>query len=57
MENEGGKESGKRVIPFSAKTMVKDIIENRRDKLRDIEMFFKELEKGRGIVHEQILAV
>lgn len=57
LEDKGGKEVGKGVIPFPAKALVKDVIEDRRDKLRDIEMFIKELEKGRGIVQEQILAV
>ena len=57
LQDEGGKEAGKRVIPFPAKTLVKGVIENRRDKLRDVEMFIKELEKGRGIVQEHILAV
>ena len=37
-------------IPFPAKALVKGVIEDRRDKLRDIEMFIKKLEKGRGIV-------
>lgn len=56
LEDEGGKESGKGIIPFAPKMLVKSVIKDRRDKFRDIEMFFKELEKGRGIVDEHIPA-
>ena len=57
MEDEGGKEGGKGIIPFATKMLVKSVIKDRRDKFREIEMFFKELEKGRGIVDEHISAV
>lgn len=57
LEDEGGKEAGKGVIPFAPKMLVKSVIKDRRDKFREIEMFFKELEKGRGIVDEHIPAV
>jgi hypothetical protein len=57
LEDEGGKEGGKGIIPFATKMLVKSVIKDRRDKFREIEMFFKELEKGRGIVDEHISAV
>ena len=55
LEDEGGKEGGKGIIPFATKMLVKSVIKDRRDKFREIEMFFKELEKGRGIIDEDIL--
>ncbi len=57
LEDEGGKEVGKGMIPFASKMLVKSVIKDRRDKFRNIEMSFKELEKGRGIVDEHIYAV
>lgn len=45
------------ITPFASKMLVKSIIKDRGDKLRDIEIFFKELEKGRGIVDEHIPTV
>ena len=45
------------MIPFASKMLVKSVIKDRRDKFRNIEMSFKELEKGRGIVDEHIYAV
>lgn len=39
------------------KGIIKDIIKDRRYEFRDIEMLFKELEKGRGIIDKHILAV
>lgn len=56
LEDEGGKEGGKGIIPFATKMLVKSVIKDRRDKFREIEMLFKELEKGRGIVDEHIPA-
>ena len=52
-----GKEAGKGMIPFGSKMLVKSVIKDRRDKFRNIEISFKELEKGRGIVEEHIPAV
>ena len=52
MEDEGRKETGKWIILFASEALVKGVIKNRRDKFREIEMFFKEPEKGRGIVDE-----
>ena len=45
------------IIPFAPEAFVKGVIKNRGDKFREIEMLFKELEKGRGIVDEHIPAV
>lgn len=44
-------------MPFTFKMLVKCIIKDRRDKLRDIKMLFEELEKGRGIIDEHIPTV
>jgi hypothetical protein len=41
-----------RGYPFSCQDVEQGTIEDRGDKVRDIEMFFKKLEKRRGIVHE-----
>ncbi len=42
---------------FASKALVKSVIKDRRNKTTGIEMFFKELEKGRGIVCKHIPAV
>ncbi len=57
LQDKGRKEAGERINAFSAKMLVKSIGKNRRDELLDIKMFVKELEKGRGIIHEHLLAV
>ena len=57
LEDEGGEEGGKGIIPFATKMLVKSIIKDRRDEFREIEMFFKKLEKRRGSVDEHILTV
>lgn len=36
---------------------IKSMVEDRRDKLKDIEMLLKELEEGRGIINEEILTI
>lgn len=45
LKDEGGKETFKRVIPLSAKMLVKSIAENGRDEFLDIKIFIKELEE------------
>ena len=57
MKNKGRKKTGKGVGTFTAKGLVKSVKKDRRDKFRDIEMFLEELEKGRRVVNEDILAV
>ena len=37
--------------------LVESIGKNRRDKVVDVEMFIKELEKGRSIIRKHILTV
>ena len=51
------KESGKWIASVTPQFLVKRKIKRRRDELRDIKMLFQKLEKGRGIIHEHILAV
>ena len=48
LKYESGKEAGKRIIPFAAEALIKGVMEGRRDKIRDIKMFFKEPEEGGG---------
>ena len=57
LKDEGRKETFQRVIPLSAKVLVKSVAENGRDKLLDIKMFIKELEERRGIINKHVLAV
>ena len=57
LKEEGGKEAGKGILSFAPKPLVKGMRKDRRDKLRDIEVFFQELKEGRDIVQEPILAV
>ena len=57
LEDKGREKAGKRVKAFPSEGLVKSIVKNRRNKLRDIEMLLKELEEGRGVINEHILAV
>lgn len=57
MKDKCGQEIGKRIEAFSSKRLIESIIKNRRNKLRVIEMFFKESEDGKGIVNKDILTI
>lgn len=57
MKDEGGEETSKRVKTFAAEGLVKSVIKGRRDKGGKVKVFLKELEKGRGVINEDILTV
>ena len=46
-----------RIKPFKSEGLVKSVIKGRRDEGRKINVLLKELEKGRGIIKEDILTV
>jgi len=37
--------------------LIESVIKDRWDKFRDIEIILKEMEKGRGVINEEILTV
>ena len=57
LKDESGKESFKRVIPLSAKMLVKGIAENGRDEFLNIQMFIKELEERGGVINKDVLTI
>ena len=57
LEDEGGKESGKRIVPFAAEMLVKGVVKSGRDKQGNIKVLLQKLKKGRGIIEEHILTV
>ena len=57
MKDKCREETGKWVEAFPPEGLIKSMIKNRRNKLRDIEMLLKELKEGRGVINEHILAV
>lgn len=57
LQDKGRKEAGQRIKAFASAVLIESIEKDRRNKLLDIEMFIKKLEKGRGIFDKHILAV
>jgi len=57
LKDEGRKETFKRIIPLSAKMLVKSIVEYGRDEFLNVKMFIKELEERGSIINEHVLTV
>lgn len=57
LKNKSGEEGGKRISAVPAKRLIKGIVKRGRNKVRDVEMIFKELEERDGVVKKEILTV
>lgn len=57
LKDEGRKEAVERINPFSAKGVVEGMRKDIRNKLLDIAMLFKELEKRGGVLNKPFLTV
>lgn len=55
MKDQGREETGEGIEASASEGLVKGVIKNRRDKVRDVKMFLQELKEGRGIIDEDIL--
>ncbi len=55
LTDEGRKETFKRIIPLSAKMLVKSIAEYGRDEFLNVKIFIKELEERGNIINKHVL--